>query len=528
MILPHLRLRAQDGFTMIIAIGVMFVTALILVAAFTVANGDVHNSRRSTLEKQAYYAAIAGIQEYEVLLQSEPNYWQNCKNVEKEVPEGASQSYVVKPVPATGQSACSTEAPFTSMIESKGLLANTFRIRSTGYAGVKGSRSAGAEKSVIATFGVTGFLQYVFYTNYETEDPALYAASEPTLAKNCEKKKYSEWNGKYACKVINFKTGDEIEGPMHTNDAASVEGSTIFGRKGHEPKDSIEINGGTYGAASGCPSKGGAVYNTATGCYSKGPELTPPATDTSLEFYVESENHLRGQTFLELKGNEIAVKYFTYNSVTKTYTAASKTIKWPANGLLYVDEGEGTCGEEFSPQSADTTSEEEKTRGCGNVYVNGVYEKSLTIAGAKDVIVNGSLYPSSVSGKLAASGSSATKPSGTAVLGLIGNRFVRVYHPCSGGTNGAGSFKDPWIYAAILATQNSWIVDNSECGGSEGKLNIFGAVGQDYRGIVLVGSSGYVKNYEYDDRLATDEPPYFLTPLKAGWKVIRQTAQGPG
>ncbi|HXB16607.1 MAG TPA: hypothetical protein VNV44_12795 [Solirubrobacteraceae bacterium] len=526
MTLARLRPRAQDGFTMIIAIGVMFVTALVLVAAFTVANGDVHNSRRSTLEKQAYYAALAGIQEYEVLLQQEPNYWQNCKTVEKEVPEGASQSYIVKPVPATGQSACSTEAPFTSMIESKGLLANTFRIRSTGRAGLKGSHSEGAEKSVIATFGVSGFLQYVFYTNYETEDPALYAASEPTLAKNCEKKKYSEWNGKYSCKVINFKTGDEIEGPMHTNDAASVEGSTIFGRKGHEPKDTIEINGGTYGPASGCPSKGGAVYNTTSGCYTKGAELTPPATDESLEFYVESENHLHGQTHLELKGNEIAVKYFIKNAKGE-YESASKTLKWPANGLLYVDEN-GVCKEEFNPQSADTSTEETNTKGCGNVYVSGVYEKSLTIAASKDVIVNGSIYPSSVSGKLAASGSSATKPSGTAVLGLIGNRFVRVYHPCSGGTNGTGSFKDPWIYAAILATQNSWIVDNSECGSSEGKLNVFGAIGQDYRGVVLVGSSGYVKNYEYDDRLATDEPPYFLTPLKAGWKVIRQTAQGPG
>ena len=73
------RLHAQDGFTMIIALDVMFVTGLVLVAAFTVDNGDVHSSHHSTLEKQVYYAALAGVQQYEAALQSEPNYWQSCR-----------------------------------------------------------------------------------------------------------------------------------------------------------------------------------------------------------------------------------------------------------------------------------------------------------------------------------------------------------------------------------------------------------------------------------------------------------------
>ena len=40
----------------------------------------------------------------------------------------------------------------------------------------------------------------------------------------------------------------------------------------------------------------------------------------------------------------------------------------------------------------------------------------------------------------------------------------------------------------------------------------------------IVGTHGYVKEYIYDERLATDEPPYFLAPLKAGWKIARETA----
>ena len=161
----------------------------------------------------------------------------------------------------------------------------------------------------------------------------------------------------------------------------------------------------------------------------------------------------------------------------------------------------------------------------GNVYVHGTYSKSLTIAGENDVIINGELYPTSVEGKL------GSEPSGTAVLGLLASHYVRIYHPCSSGTNGVGSLSNPWIYAAILSTAHSFIVDNFNCGKELGKLHVYGAIAQNYRGAVGTGgggSTGYIKDYKYDDRLATDEPPYFLQPLKAGWKVIRQTAPTAG
>ena len=89
--------------------------------------------------------------------------------------------------------------------------------------------------------------------------------------------------------------------------------------------------------------------------------------------------------------------------------------------------------------------------------------------------------------------------------------------------------KNPYIYAAILSTSHSFLVDNWKCGEELGKLHVYGAIAQDYRGPVgVVGGSGYLKDYKYDGRLATDEPPYFLAPLKAGWKVIRETAPTAG
>jgi len=516
--------QAQEGFTMIIAIGVLMITSLLLIAAFTVANGEVTNSHVSLLQKQAYYAALAGVQEYEYLLQANPNYWQSCNAPESKVPEESEERYVVTPLLAStapkGTTVCSTENPFSSMIESKGPLANTFRIKSTGYAG-GASKSTGASRSIIATFRVSGFLDYVYFTNFETVDPGLYEAGEPKLAKECREKYYKEWAGKASCPAINFIAGDNVRGPMHTNDTALVSGAATFGRAGHEPVDVVELNGGTYGSASGC--KSSAIYYTTTGCYStSGPTLTPPPTDTSLSFYVEPEYVYQGLTRIELKGSEMNVT--TYNESTGV-EIKKLGVKLPPNGLIYVQQNKKGCGWSFNSENADTAEEENGAKGCGNVYVQGSYSSALTIAGENNVIVNGNIYPTSVASKL------GSPPTGTAVLGLIASNYVRVYHPCAANTNQAGSLTSPWIYAAILATGHSWIVDNPGCGSPLGELNILGAIGQNYRGVVGTGGgkgTGYVKNYEYDDRLATDEPPYFLAPLKAGWKVVRETAPAPG
>jgi disulfide bond formation protein DsbB len=529
----NMRARAalEDGFTMIIAIGVMFVTGLLLVAAFTVANGDVHNSRHDATEKMAYYASLAGIQQYEYELQANPNVWQTCKKLESTVPGETQSSYVVTPVPATGQTACSESSPFTSMIESKGLFANTFRIRSVGYGGTKGVAGS-AQRTTIATFGVNGFLDYVYFTNYEQADPALYANSSgnteckggktcsyETLANECMNKYYKQWSEeKIPCISINFRAGDQIEGPFHTNDAPSIVGAATFGRKGHIPADVVEMNGTSYGAGSGCPSKG-AIYYTTTGCSVVGETLEEPPNDTSLEFYVESAYHFYGVTKVKLEGNVMTI---TNNGVEK------KSVAWPANGLLYVQGTSASCAYEYEPANSDNSNETSKETACGNVYVEGKYEKSLTVAGSNDVIITNSIYPTSVT-KFAKSSEKATAPSGTAVMGLIASNYVRIYHPCSSNNNGTGTIENPWIYAAILSTSHSFLNDNYGCGATTGELNVFGAIGQNYRGTVGQEENGkpahgYIKNYEYDDRLATDEPPYFLAPLKAGWKIVRETA----
>ncbi|HEY6780777.1 MAG TPA: hypothetical protein VI111_07480, partial [Thermoleophilaceae bacterium] len=86
------------------------------------------------------------------------------------------------------------------------------------------------------------------------------------------------------------------------------------------------------------------------------------------------------------------------------------------------------------------------------------------------------------------------------------------------------------VHAAILALQHSFIVDNWDCGAPLGTLNIDGAIAQRYRGPVGTGSgtsiaTGYLKQYVYNDRLRYREPPYFLDPVQASWRISRETEQ---
>ncbi|MGZ8765933.1 MAG: hypothetical protein ACXW2C_09615, partial [Acidimicrobiia bacterium] len=71
---------------------------------------------------------------------------------------------------------------------------------------------------------------------------------------------------------------------------------------------------------------------------------------------------------------------------------------------------------------------------------------------------------------------------------------------------------------AILSVNHSARVQVYNRGALLGNLNITGAIAQRYRGIVgLIGSTGFLKNYVYDNRLKYLSPPKFLDPIAAAW-----------
>jgi hypothetical protein len=517
---PLLAARSQDGFSLIITLGVMLITSLLLVAAFTADGTDVSLSHEDLTQKQAYNAAMAGVQSYEYKLQVNPDFWESCESLKAKLPQEESSSYEVKLLAAgtSKGSACNTSDPFEYAIESSGRAANSFTIESTGYAGKD-------KRSLIANFAVNGFLNYVYFTHYEDQDPQLTIS--PGANPSEKEKHYVECAAYHQERVenhsncggnIEFAPQDAVKGPMHTDDAALVCGRTEFGRKGHIPADKIEIFGGIY--SEGCSSEPIFNPNVPPKGYKQGEIMIPPESDSSLEDYVESGYQFEGATTLELEGKYVWVTNAHYESDRRT------KISLPKNGLIYVRQTKSpACEFEFEQEPADTSAEVAEEAPCGTVYLKGNYAEALTIGAQNDIVIKGNVTPTGVTPPT--SGSEPSEPANTVTLGLIASGYIRMWHPCT--RYGEEGLKNPWVYAAILSTANSFLVDNYACGNSLGDLNIFGAIAQNFRGIVgTSGNTGYIKNYNYDERLATDEPPYFLAPLKAGWEVTRITSPTGG
>jgi hypothetical protein len=503
-------LDSEKGFTMATTVVGMFLATLFALAAVTAAESDLHLTRNDLDHKQAYEAARAGVEDYAFHLNKDNSYWTHCTAVptpnavnqqgsttrRRSVPGSSEETYAIELIPATGQSTCSTVKPVESMIETSGQMAGSFRIRSTGFAG-------NSKVAIVATFKRASFLDYMYFTQLETSDPVTYGpptGNEETVEGAYKQCTLTRQQGRYNapipnsgnkyCNVISFISGDSINGPLHSNDELAICGEPNFGRTSG---DMIEVSATSPGWFSSC---GGSTPKF-TGSFRTGaPILTPPPTNNQLATIAQPPYVFSGQVHITLNGG----------SLTATTSAGTVgPLPLPTNGVIYV--ANSACSSGYSPFGTTYPS----LSGCGNVYVHGNYSGPLTIAAANDVIVDGDVTNS-----------------GGGMLGLIANNFVRVYHPCASGENGAGSLTDPLIEAAILAINHSFIVDNYSCGGQLGTLSITGAIAQKFRGAVgTFGGSGtgYKKNYVYDDRLRYIEPPSFIDPVQSAWIIGRETIE---
>lgn len=562
-------LRRENGFTMIAVMGVLFVVGILSVAAIAAANGDIHLSRSDQNDKQAYAAAEAGIDDYLAHLGQDPDYWTRCAGEAaparplgagnavnqqftgtppatrkwRDVP-GADSRYSIELVPAPGKTACDVNDPIGSMIDGDG----NFRIRSTGE--VTGTRN---KKAVVASFRRSGFLDYIYFTDLENKDPTYLDLTVPYPTQStdasgtpdggsdlrtwagdkCERHwsgtqaqpgqgrgvtPAPTWTGKivgapppydgvltlgtnFACGEITFADADAVKGPFHSNDDIQVNGTPEFGRS--SKKDRVEVSG-NVNSTGWRPTTANPVFNTPSGkLTTRARTLKLPPTNAALKARAAAGYLYSGPTTIKLNGATMDVT---------TGGATTNNVALPPNGVIYIRNT--ACAFGYKP--GDTGSDEP---GCGLVHVSGTYSKDLTISAEDDVIVDDNL----------------TRVTGTnSVLGLIADKFIRVRHLVDRGASGCpnvagGYVSNIKIEAAILSLKHSFTVDNFDCGATLGTLTVNGVIAQKHRGIVATGAPdhGYVKDYNYDDRLKYRSPPYFLDPVQAAWRVLRQNEQSP-
>jgi hypothetical protein len=536
------RRRGEAGFTLVTVMGTMVIAALLTVAAFAAVDGDARESGKDVARKQALAAAESGVNEYLFKLNGDNNYWASCANPTAAVNNiwngvgsdprawravtGASSKYTIELIPANGHAACEPGPNVAASMIDAG--SRSLRIRVTGRAP---SAKGWVNRSIIATLKRDGFLDFLWFTDYETRASAWYSletAGRPTggtqgdlitwAGTNCKKywrngRDNASWSGKFTdsdggnlgpvkCSRIQFAPGDVLAGPVHTNDDLYTCEKPTFGRV---VQDRIE-SGESYRPASGCSNvqpnfKGTFLKDQAT--------IGMPQSNSALATLATPAYTFSGSTTIRFG--------VTPNKMTVTNAAkgmVSQAIDYPTNGVIYVKASAGCPPyQAYDPYTG--------TQNCGNALVSGTYDHDLTIATANDIVVTGDLVMG------------ANDP----LMGLIADGFIRVAHTVTNVNDDAGTCTtqtagDRQIDAAMLTLQNSFTVDYYYCGGNLGTLTVNGVIAQRFRGTVGTGNSttttsGYVKDYQYDDRLAYRAPPHFLDPVQSAWRIARYTEQQP-
>ena len=514
----RVRASAEHGFTMVAALGVLLVTSLLLTASFYAISGDIHIGTDNLASKRAYDAANAGVQAYLYQMNQNPNYWETCGNDTQStsvtVPGSSDgESYTFQPIYANGNTSCTSNV-INSLVDST---TGSIRLVFTGKAGA----NPVVQRAIVVSFRMDSPLDFLWYTHFEAVDDGIPGYSACGVFYR---------NGRNsACNIV-WISGDTMNGPAYTDDQflINTSASPTFGRT---PADDIESSAPGTTAADICSGDNcqNAVFQ-GTPVYNAKPIPTP--SDNS-ELLTDAQNYgnvYSGTTTVQFSGTTATVVTCATSTVCTT-----STVNLVSQPIIYVNNTSGCTPAAYTPFGVTyPTTSSGHFYGCaGDVYVSGNYTTPVTIGAANNVIINGNLTTT-------ADGSG--NPTGGATLGLVANEFVRVMHGingsdsssgCSTTNNASQTLTNPTIDAAILALNHSFIVDNYNCGASPGTLIVHGAIAQYFRGPVGVAGSngtaqdGYVKNYNYDDRLANILPPYLFDISNSGWHISRETLCTP-
>ena len=519
-LLPRLRadLRREAGMALPAVIGVMILVSALTAGLLLTVQDDTGLARSDQNRKAAYAAAEAGLNAYLFRLADDPEVWTHCTSIGgtqyvsqawsgsgsdtrswRSIP-GSEAQYTVELLPNSAHSTCDATSATTAADSI--LDQGTLNVRATG-------RLRGVKRSIVARLRRHTFLDFIYFTNYETRDPAWYTPADYAAwaSTHCgywrDGRGSQSYSGGGGCTELSFIAADSIVGPFHTNDSILTCGTPTFGGGGsshielNPPSPGWRANGS--GSCSGTPTFSGQLITADN-------VLAMPPTNLALQ-----NDTLPAYVFTGTKKIVLGSGGF---DITDVATGGTTHLAYPVNGLIYVKNG--SCGVGYN---ADTPLAQ--PNGCANVFVHGTTDTPLTIASQKDVIVDGD-----------------TRISNDALLGLVANEFVRVQHlitPASTSSctaNDTPTLTDIRIDAAILSLSHSFAVDSYTCGTGMGTLHVFGSIAQNYRGAVGTFSggtlsSGYVKDYQYDPRLAYRSPPHFLDPVSASWRILSEHEQVP-
>ena len=578
------RLRAnlrngEEGIALVVVLGVGMVMLALVATAMTVAVSGLRKVDTDQDWNGALDAAFAGVEEYQSRLATDNSYY-TYGNKDAPYSAATGSTKLVLPTGAAANPAfgIGTTGTWGTVPGSTPTASYRYEVDSSDYltTGAISIRATGrvgqVTRSIVADLKQSGFIDYLYFTDYEVQDPDLTSQTQCAV---------HIWDGRpSSCTSIRFTAGDTIEGPLHSNDTLTICGATFKGK--------VTTSNSTTPAVvtpSGC-SASDATYQVGGKVFYQAPLSMPP---TNAKLKKETRNDLTssevplpgclytGPTVITMTSDgkmnvkspwSLKTQYSETSGISSAAPAMCGPIGNVTNGLgsaggatidvipsnvVYVqnvptvttdpnyptagipanftcgtsDAGGWTFGAPQSPAANEIppslSTSTKPAYGCrnGDAFVSGTLKGAMTIASENYIYVTGDITYSDTSKD---------------ILGLVGNGAVWVWNPMKNVTTTTGSGRNQTttttvkplltdtgrtINAAILSVAHTFQVQNYDQGGdSRGTLTVKGSIAQTYRGPVgLVGGSGYIKSYKYDTRFAYLAPPKFLSPVSSSYGV---------
>lgn len=509
----------ERGFAMIMTVVVLMIVTVLLTVIFDQGIQGLPLARNAQDYQAALQAANAGVEDYINRLDNNTTYYTlgNSDPGNPALENGATWT-TWAPVPGTTVNEWFRYSVNNSSAARTGVVYLTVTGAAGQYPGTKGNHYA--DRTIKDALRISGFTSFLYYTDYEIEDPTISGLSSSCILHAWE---YNPATGGYgpdpnrcSSETIYFVgqpgVQDGLHGAAFSNDEFHICGNPAFpsgATSAYDQATSLSVAGtSSYGGPGSYYSDGSCInsptFGTPPGCQTPctqpqgAPDSPFPATNTSLKSDIPASNSGGGCAYIgpiTVNLNVVAgVGKMTVtlangskidSSITPSgLTCTGSNIALPPNGLLYDENGTGS-------------------NGAANVTVSGTLAGQLTVGSQTNVTVAGNLI---YNGGL----------TGTDMMGLSATNDIVINPPT----------KNLTIDAAMVALDDSIYVYNWAGIPAEGTLSVNGSMAQKYRGPVGTFNvsngqaqiaSGYDKNYVYDSRLQYEQPPYFTSPTLPNW-----------
>lgn len=550
-------IRREDGYILPMVIGLGLVLVLITAIALTSTSSGSVKSDTETDWNAALAAAYAGIEDYSSRVENDPSYVK-YGNTASAFSSGSPSLTLPTGTNANKAFTVATGGAWATVAGSDGKSqfryeVNTAKYGSTGVVRIRSTGKVGKQtRTVIADLRQDGFTDFVYFTDYEVQDPQITSGSDAYCEAywwNRPPQKTSGVPGYTAgvsptCADIQFAAADKITGKVHSNDRILTCGATFNGGV-----TTASTTTPLYGTGGGCPA---AVFNAGV------PQLVGAVTmpDTNAAMRSETRSDLptevpdpgclyTGPTVIKLNGDGTMTVWSPYTKKTQTTAANTGTTPTKCGNIGTSGNALGSTTGATIPVldlnlifvqnvpagSTDPNYTATSTTSFGNFYcvgsgssqgwkiaassttttyaqkfpwVNGGNTETMPSSSTSTTPAygcrNGDLYISGqIKGHMTVAaenyvyitGDLTYKDNNEDLLGLVGQNAVWIWNPMrtSGGNYYAMLGNNRTVYASLLSVAHTIQVQNYDQGSSRGTLKIVGSMAQKFRGPVGTGSS---------------------------------------